>query len=482
MQQLVDAGASVVGKTITDELAYSLAGTNVHYGTPTNVNAPGHAPGGSSAGSAAAVAAGLVDLAIGTDTGGSIRAPASYCGIYGWLLMHGAVSVGGVVPLAPGYDTVGLFAAIRALLASAAAVVLLAAPVTPPPVRIVVPAEPLGEVGADLVEQLLALAHRLGVVAEPLPLGVDLGAAVDAFRTLQGAEAWATHGDWITETNPNFGGIAARFAAAWSPRAGRRSAPGPTGRHQRDACGHRRRNVDSDAGRCRAARSLTATHEEIDAVSGPRPSDSPARPGRRRSSRRGRGPAHRRWAPARGGSGRRRRHRPRDPRVGLGDIPGELGRSATDRQPVHPQRGHPVAHRNALAVLATRPGRTHGEVGAHRVDVLEHCRAVPDEVPLPQRLGDLPALYEVRLGHAEDEVAGGGVDLTSTEVGDVDPGLGVGHDVVGIGVTTHQVGVGHPHHRKMLVALPPTVARRSPGPRPGRGIRPTCSRRGSRRG
>ena len=110
VQQLVDAGASVVGKTITDELAYSLAGTNVHYGTPTNVNAPGHAPGGSSAGSAAAVAAGLVDLAIGTDTGGSIRVPASYCGIYGWRPTHGAVSVDGVVPLAPGYDTVGLFA------------------------------------------------------------------------------------------------------------------------------------------------------------------------------------------------------------------------------------------------------------------------------------------------------------------------------------------------------------------------------------
>ena len=100
VELLVDAGATVIGKTITDELAYSLSGTNVHFGTPVNPAAPGRIPGGSSAGSASAVAAGLCDLALGTDTGGSIRVPASYCGILGWRPTHGAVSTRGVVHLA----------------------------------------------------------------------------------------------------------------------------------------------------------------------------------------------------------------------------------------------------------------------------------------------------------------------------------------------------------------------------------------------
>ena len=83
VQRLLDAGAHLVGKTQTDELTYSLNGENAHYGTPVNVNAPGRIPGGSSSGSAAAVAAGLVDFALGSDTGGSVRAPASFCGAYG---------------------------------------------------------------------------------------------------------------------------------------------------------------------------------------------------------------------------------------------------------------------------------------------------------------------------------------------------------------------------------------------------------------
>src|SRR5882757_5520482 len=100
VQKLLDAGARMVGKTHTDELAYSLNGENVHYGTPTNPNAPGRIPGGSSSGSAAAVAGGLVDFALGTDCGGSVRLPASYCGIYGIRTTHGLVPADGVIPLA----------------------------------------------------------------------------------------------------------------------------------------------------------------------------------------------------------------------------------------------------------------------------------------------------------------------------------------------------------------------------------------------
>ncbi|MCU1364835.1 MAG: Amidase [Ilumatobacteraceae bacterium] len=220
VEALVRAGASVVGKTITDELAYSLAGTNVHYGTPRNVNAPGRIPGGSSAGSAAAVGAGLVDLALGTDTGGSIRVPASYCGVYGWRPTHGAVSADGVVPLAPSFDSIGLFAGDPYLLATAAEV-LLSTAASPAPavlaIRLALIAEALPGMPDGIAAALGQLAARLGTTgdASQVELGIDLDRAGGVFRTLQGAEAWAAHGAWIIAAQPRFGpGIAARFRAA----------------------------------------------------------------------------------------------------------------------------------------------------------------------------------------------------------------------------------------------------------------------------
>jgi amidase len=187
VSQLVDAGATVIGKTISDELAYSLAGTNIHYGTPTNLAAPGHIPGGSSAGSAAAVAAGLCDLALGTDTGGSIRVPASYCGIIGWRPTHGAVADTGIVHLARSFDTVGVLTRNVTLLVVAGDVLL--------------------------AEKLAA-----GPVTASAPIGeldVDLADCAEAFRVIQGYEAWAEHGTWITHAHPNFApDIAERFRTA----------------------------------------------------------------------------------------------------------------------------------------------------------------------------------------------------------------------------------------------------------------------------
>ena len=83
VQRLLDAGATLIGKTITDEVSLGIVGENAFYGTPINSRAPDRVPGGSSSGSAAAVAAGLCDTALGTDTGGSVRVPASFCGLYG---------------------------------------------------------------------------------------------------------------------------------------------------------------------------------------------------------------------------------------------------------------------------------------------------------------------------------------------------------------------------------------------------------------
>src|SRR6476661_8794835 len=110
VQQLLDAGANMLGKTHTDELTFSLQGENHHYGTPVNVNAPGRVCGGSSSGSASAVAGGLVDFALGSDTGGSVRAPASLTGTYGLRPTHGRVSLEGARPLASSFDVAGWFA------------------------------------------------------------------------------------------------------------------------------------------------------------------------------------------------------------------------------------------------------------------------------------------------------------------------------------------------------------------------------------
>src|SRR5215468_10273000 len=124
IERLLSAGATLVGKSCTDELAFSLDGINIHYGTPLNPRFPDRLPGGSSSGSVSAVAAGLTDFALGTDTSGSIRVPASYCGVYGFRPTHGVVPIDGVVPLSPSFDTVGWLARDARMLARCGRVVL----------------------------------------------------------------------------------------------------------------------------------------------------------------------------------------------------------------------------------------------------------------------------------------------------------------------------------------------------------------------
>jgi amidase len=211
VEALVAAGATVIGKTVTDELAYSLAGTNVHYGTPANPAAPGRIPGGSSSGAAAAVAAGIADLGLGTDTGGSIRVPASYCGLYGWRPTHGRINAAGMVHLARSFATVGLLTRDARLLTAAARVLAGDdAPGTPEVDPAVFTAELL-----EVVEPPVREAVR-GTMNRPVDaLGVDAEELAWAFQTLQGREAWNEHGEWITGTRPVLGpGIAARFTAA----------------------------------------------------------------------------------------------------------------------------------------------------------------------------------------------------------------------------------------------------------------------------
>lgn len=207
-------GAELVGKTQTDELTYSLAGNNVHYGVAPNPAVPDATPGGSSSGSASAVAQGLVDFAIGTDTGGSIRIPASYCGLYGLRPSHGAVSRAGVGSLAPQFDTVGWLTQ-RADVLMAVGDALLPHTETPIPSQVALLSD-----GVELLDSIMAHKARGAIRSLGLPVSrsISIGSLESyrrVFQVVQAYEAWQTHGDWITANKPVFGpGVADRFAAA----------------------------------------------------------------------------------------------------------------------------------------------------------------------------------------------------------------------------------------------------------------------------
>ena len=215
-EQLLAAGATLAGKTHTEEMAFSLTGENAHYGTPVNPAAPNRVPGGSSSGSAAAVAGGLVDFAIGSDTGGSVRAPASFCGIYGIRPTHSRISLDGACPLAPIFDTVGWFARDAALLARVGDVLLGGRAATPGRVLLAQDAFTLALPGAtDALAPALARVTSLLGEGEPVTVSDEgLPAWFDVFRVLQYDDIWTAHRAWITRVRPTFGPqVGPRFAA-----------------------------------------------------------------------------------------------------------------------------------------------------------------------------------------------------------------------------------------------------------------------------
>jgi amidase len=211
---LLAAGARLVGKTITDELAFSLEGDNAHYGTPVNPACPDRLPGGSSSGSAVAVAGGQVDFALGTDTGGSVRVPASFTGIHGFRPTHGSVSTAGVVPFAPGYDTVGWFARDADVLRRVGET-LLSSGTDVSLHRLVRGRDAFALADRDGAGLLDAHARRWGALDEITVFDDAHGEWLECYRVLQGAEIWEQLGTWISATRPVFGpSIAPRFADA----------------------------------------------------------------------------------------------------------------------------------------------------------------------------------------------------------------------------------------------------------------------------
>ncbi len=217
--RLLAAGARVVGKTQCDELCYSLNGINKHYGTPVNVNAPGRIPGGSSSGSAAAVAGGLVDFALGSDTGGSVRVPASYCGILGMRPTWGAVPLDGAIPFAPSYDTPGWFATGPALLNNVGRVLLADHSEAVAPGALLIADDTFAHADPAASAALLAALGRIRALFPAtehitlVPEGIDPW--MNDFRIIQGSEIWATHREWIASLSPDFGaGMKERFVWA----------------------------------------------------------------------------------------------------------------------------------------------------------------------------------------------------------------------------------------------------------------------------
>lgn len=209
VQLLLDAGADMVGRTHCDELCYSLTGENVHYGAPINVNAPGRIPGGSSNGSAAAVAGGLVDFALGSDCGGSVRIPASYCGILGLRPTWGRVSLEEAVPFGPSFDVAGWFARDAGILEKVGRVLLRDDGAAGRPRRLLIARDALALLEPAVRAALAPAVARLqGLVGNREEIDVapeGLVAWFETFRTLQAAEVWASVGAWVRSTRPRLG-------------------------------------------------------------------------------------------------------------------------------------------------------------------------------------------------------------------------------------------------------------------------------------
>ena len=214
VQRLLDTGASVIGKTITDEVSLGILGENAHDGTPLNPAAPDRVPGGSSSGSASAVASAVCDFALGTDSGGSVRVPASFCGLYGIRPTHGRMDFSGITVQSPSSDTCGWFARDAATFAAVGEALFGAAMPDALPTTLLVATDAFGFADSDvqsalgpLVDRLAALiGSRQNVMLAPQGLSVWQRAQ----RVLQSSESWNTFEPWLDSCNPRMAFSVAR--------------------------------------------------------------------------------------------------------------------------------------------------------------------------------------------------------------------------------------------------------------------------------
>ncbi|PVB60454.1 amidase [Labrenzia sp. 011] len=219
LDMCLKAGASLAGFTHMDELAYSIIGANTHFGTPVNSAAADRVPGGSSSGSAASVAAGLVDFSLGSDTGGSVRIPASFCGLYGLRTSHGRISSDGLLPLAPSFDVPGWFARDLDVMTRVSAALGADAAQGELPLRLWMPSTVWSGLSADALEAFKPMISRLEALVAPVkttPLpGPPLEQWFETFRIHQAFEVWQTVGPWVSSAAAHFGpGVAERLDMA----------------------------------------------------------------------------------------------------------------------------------------------------------------------------------------------------------------------------------------------------------------------------
>ena len=218
IQCLLDAGAELIGKAHTNEMAFSMSGKNAHFGTPRNGAAHDRIPGGSSSGSASAVSNGLCDFSMGSDTGGSVRTPASYCGLFGLRPSHGRVSLANTQPLCETMDTAGYFARDAKVFGLVGECLLGEDSAPLPDSPQLVSSEALfGLLPPASLDALAPAIARITASCGPLEkLEAELPSLTDAywaFRYIQGREAWQAQGDFIEREGLVLGpDVAARFA------------------------------------------------------------------------------------------------------------------------------------------------------------------------------------------------------------------------------------------------------------------------------
>jgi amidase len=221
IDKLLSAGATIIGKTICEELFFSVTGINAHYGTPANVRAAGRMPGGSSSGSAGATAAGACDFALGSDTGGSVRIPASFCGLYGIRPTHGRVDLAGAVPMAPSFDVAGWFAAAPGVFRRVGEVLLGGARIDAKLSTLLLATDAFAEADTAVANVAMEVLSR-AMNGSVLPQVCDVQVVTDrceawreAFRVVQGFETWQSFGAFVTSAKPQLGpGIKERIAYA----------------------------------------------------------------------------------------------------------------------------------------------------------------------------------------------------------------------------------------------------------------------------
>ena len=204
LKDLLNEGSVLKGITVCDEFFYSLIGENGHYGTPINLNAPSCVPGGSSSGSAAALTNDLYDFSIGSDTGGSVRIPASFCGLIGMRPTHNRINTKGVYPMAPSFDTVGWFANSVGIFQKVGEVLLDKMDKSDINFRQFVIAEDLLELCDAAVQENFNnyIKNNLPGIDKNRLSNISKDIIADNFRVLQGNEVKINIIPWIEKNKP----------------------------------------------------------------------------------------------------------------------------------------------------------------------------------------------------------------------------------------------------------------------------------------